>query len=221
MKDFPIFTTQFGTASLTLKQIPYRGEAYIHVQDSLPDALKSLIAECAHFCRLAGAEKVYVTAPQGQGDVRILEMRGVPALDPDQIENIFPVTEQTVEKWRKIANERLRNVDLAGLLSKKDEEKILCSGGAYFIHRAGTLLGIGWLQEDTLKLLASVVPGAGYRVAQTILSVNPGQSVRLEVASTNHRAIALYEKLGFLPVRELEAWREVSKEEEAEFLQEG
>ena len=200
MKDFPIFTTQFGAASLTLSQIPYRKEAYILLQDHAPEDRQSLVGECAAFCRVAGAQKIYVRPPQGEPDVRILEMRGVAMLEEEEIQNIFPVTEETVSAWVRIANERLRDVDLAGLLSKKDEEKILSSGGAYFIHRAGKLLGIGWLEGETLKLLASTVPGAGYQVAQTLLSVQPGQSIRLEVASTNHRAIRLYEKLGFLPV---------------------
>ena len=209
MKDFPIFTTQFGAASLTLSQIPYRKEAYIHLQDWDEKDRQNLIRECASFCRMAGAAKIYVTPAEGTPAVRILRMRGVPQLDEQQVEHIFPVTEKTVSAFRKIANERLRGVDLAAMLEAREEEKILSSGGAYFIHRSGSLLGIGWLEGDCLKLLASVVPGAGYRVAQTLLSVEPGQSISLEVASTNGRAIHLYERLGFLPVEELEAWEEV------------
>ena len=211
MKDFPIFTTEFGAASLTLRQIPYRGEAYIHLQDFSPEDRQALIAECASFCRAAGAEKVYVTPAAEKPDVTILRMRGLPSLQEEYIENIFPVTEQTVSAWRAIANEKLRPVDLAAMLEAKDEGEILSSGGAYFIHRQGTLLGIGWIQEDTLKLMAATLPGAGYRVAQTLLSVQPGISIQLEVASTNLKAIRLYEKLGFLPVSQLETWEEVRK----------
>ena len=29
MKDFPMFTTEYGIASLVLKEIPYKKEAYI------------------------------------------------------------------------------------------------------------------------------------------------------------------------------------------------
>ena len=165
--------------------------------------------ECRDFCRAAGAETVYVTPPAGKPDVEILEMRGVPGLQEEEVENIFPVTEQTVGVWREIANDRLRGVDLAAMLEKKEEETILRSGGAYFIHRSGRLLGIGWLEGETLKLIASVVPGAGTAVAKTLLSVEPGQSIRLEVASTNRAAIRLYEKLGFLTVGCLEAWEKL------------
>lgn len=212
MKDFPVFTTEFGIASLTMKQIPYRGEAYIHLQDVLPGQREELIRECARFCRLAGAEKIYVTPVSGEPELRVLEMRGVPCLDFVQIQNIFPVTEETVGKWRSIANERLKDVDMAAMLEKKDEQAILASGGAYFIHKAGELLGIGWLEGETMKLLASVVPGAGYQVAQTLLSIQPQQSIRLEVASTNERAIRLYERLGFLPVAQLEEWESVKED---------
>lgn len=209
MKDFPVFTTEFGAASLTLRQIPYRQEAYIHLQSFSREDRDSLIAECASFCRMAGAEKVFVTPAAGEGDFKILLMRGVPILNEEDVENIFPVTDQTVSSFRKIANEKLRQVDLAAMLEQKDEEIIISSGGAYFIHREGKLLGIGWLQEDKLKLIASVIPGEGYHVAQTLLSVQPGQSIHLEVASTNQKAIRLYERLGLLPVQELETWEEV------------
>ena len=209
MKDFPVFATEYGAASLTLRQVPYRREAYIHLQDFYEENRSKLIEECASFCRIAGAEKIYVTPPAGEPTVRILKMRGVPILEEEKIENIFPVTEETVGAWREIANERMKHVDLAGWLQKADEENILNSGGAYFIHRSGSLLGIGWLQENQLKLLAATVPGEGYHVAQTLLSVCPGISISLEVASTNLRAIHLYERLGFLAVEELEAWEQV------------
>ncbi len=204
MKDLPIFTTDFGVSSLTLRQIPYRGDAYIKVQDAQPEHMAEHLAECASFCRMAGAERVY--ADVGEPDVQVLELRGVPQLDFQKVANIWPVTEQTVTRWREIVNERMAGVELAGFLEAKDEEGIIASGGAYFVHAEGELLGVGWLEGETLKVLASVVPGAGERVAQTILSVTPGQSIRIEVASTNEKALRLYQKLGFLPVAELEHW---------------
>ena len=209
MKDFPIFSTEFGAASLTLRQIPYRGEAYIHLQSFREEDRQALISDCAAFCRLAGAKRIFVTPATREPAVRILRMRGVPCLQEEEIQNIFPVTEQTVGAFRRIANEKLRTVDLAAMLEAKDEQEILSSGGAYFVHSRGSLLGIGWLQGDYLKLLAATVPGKGYHVAQTLLSVMPGQCIQLEVASTNQKAIRLYEKLDFLPVEELEAWEEV------------
>ena len=207
MKDIPIFTTEFGVSSLTLRQIPYRGDAYIKVQDVQGEHMEEHLKECAAFCRMAGAEQVY--ADVGEPDVQVLEMRGVAQLEIEKVANIWPVTEQTVTRWREIVNQRMAGVDLAGFLEAKDEDAIVASGGAYFVHEGGSLLGVGWLEGETLEVLVSIVPGAGERVAQTILSVIPGQSVRIEVASTNQKALRLYEKLGFLPVGELEHWRKI------------
>ena len=212
MKNLPVFTTENGVSSLTLQQIPYRGTAYIQVQSAEPDGLQAHIRECAEFCRMAGAERIYVSGSGKEPDVKILELRGVPNLDFDKVQNIFPVTEQTVSAWRNIVNERLKGVDLAGYLEARDEAEILQSGGAYFVHSSGELLGVGWLQEGTLKILAGVRPGAGEQVAQTILSVTPGESIRIEVASTNGKALHLYEKLGFLPVAVLEEWSQIRLE---------
>ena len=57
MKDFPVFTTEYGVASLVLKEIPYRGESYIHIRDSQEP--EKLLEECVSFCRVCGAEKIY------------------------------------------------------------------------------------------------------------------------------------------------------------------
>ena len=35
MKDFPVFTTQYGVASLIMKEIPYQKTAYVIIRDSL------------------------------------------------------------------------------------------------------------------------------------------------------------------------------------------
>ena len=40
-------------------------------------------------------------------------------------------------------------------------------------------------------------------------SLIPKQQITLEVASTNRRAISLYERLGFLKVEELSRWYRV------------
>ena len=206
MKDLPVFTTELGVSSLTLSQIPYRGDAYIQVRSTQPGKAREHLEECVQFCRMAGAKRIYAAGDELPPQLRLLELRGVPNLDPELVENIFPVTEQTVGKWRSIVNRRMQDVDLAAALDQKKEQEILSSGGAYFVHRQGELLGVGWQTEGTLRVLASVVPGAGERVAHTILSVTPGESIRIPVASSNEKALHLYKKLGFLPVGELERW---------------
>ena len=56
MKDFPCFATDDGVASLILKEIPYRQEAYIRFQDVQPGRFAPFLQECVSFCRMAGAE---------------------------------------------------------------------------------------------------------------------------------------------------------------------
>lgn len=213
MKDFPVFTTEYGVASLTLKEIPYRQEAYIRVQDVQPGQLKPLLEECVSFCRMAGAERVYAG---GYADLDawplytvLYEMRGTAWRDPEKLESLFPVTEATVSRWRRLHNERMRGVDNAGTLEARDEKRILESGGAYFVHREGELLGIGWLENGKLLAAASVRPGAGERVMHTLMSLAEGSQLILEVASTNEKAIRLYEKLGFWKTAEIFRWYQV------------
>lgn len=208
MKDIPFFTTDYGVASLMLREIPYRQEAYIQVQDVQPGQTEALIRECMAFCRAAGAEKIYWSAGAAEGQLHALiyEMRGTAQVDKEKIENLFPVTEQTVSQWRQIYNQRMAQVDNAATLTEADEKRILETGGAYFIHQAGKLLGIGWLEGEKLLTIATVETGAGERVLNTLLSVVEGASITLEVASTNEKAIRLYEKFGFLKTREIRRW---------------
>lgn len=211
MKDFPVFTTEYGVASLVLKEVPYRQEAYIILQST--EDPEELLKECVSFCRMVGAEKIYA---KGHSIVEryplhtaIYEMRGEAAVDPEKLENIFPVTENTISKWRQISNERMRNVDCAATQTFADEKFLLETGGAYFIHHDGELLGVGLMHDLELMQICAVKPGMGERVAHTLLSTVEGSTVRLEVASTNERAIRLYERLGFIRTREISRWYRV------------
>lgn len=208
MKDIPIFPTECGVASLILKEIPYRQTAYIRVQDVQPGALDVLVEECAQFCRAAGAERIFWTAENvgGEPDRVVIGMSGTAWVERSKLENLFPVTEATVTQWRDIYNKRMADVDNAATLTAFDEKKIVESGGAYFVHHEGALLGIGWLDDTKLLAVASVKPGAGERVMHTLMSIVENATMTLEVAGTNERAIRLYERLGFLKVKVIEKW---------------
>ena len=208
MKDIPIFPTEYGVASLILKEIPYRQTAYIRVQDVQPDGLDALIGECAQFCRAAGAEQIFWTAENvdAEPDAAVIAMSATAWVDKSKLENLFPVTDATVGQWRRIYNERMAQVDNAVTLTAFDEKKIVDSGGAYFVHHDGELLGIGWLEDTKLLAVASVVSGAGERVMHTLMSMVEGATMTLEVASTNEKAIRLYERLNFLKVKEVTRW---------------
>jgi GNAT superfamily N-acetyltransferase len=211
MKDIPMFTTLYGIASLSLGEIPYRQTAYIRVRSVADDALEDLISECAQFCRAAGAERIFWTAENMEREPQcvIYEMRGTAWVDRAKLESLFPVTDATVKRWREVYNERMAEVDHVATLSAFDEKRIVQSGGAYFVHHEGSLLGIGWLEDTKLLAIAAAEKGTGDRVAHTLMSMVEGATMTLEVASTNERAIRLYERLGFLRTSEVTRWYRV------------
>ena len=208
MKDIGIFPTQYGVASLILREIPYRQEAYIRVQDVQPGGLQLLLEECAGFCRACGAEKLLWTGAKSDDEpaMSVLRMQGAAWVDGSLLEQLFPVTEQTAARWRAIYNERMRSVPQAKTLSFADEKELAEHGGAYFIHHDGELLGIGWLEGCHRLAIASCKPGAGERVAHTLMSLVEGADMTLEVADRNRRAIELYQKLGFVTTGMVSEW---------------
>ena len=210
MRDFPIFTTDNGVSSLTLREIPYRGQAYICIRDVIPEYFEEHLQECVSFCKMAGADRVYTTGHSLLEEyplyTAVVEMRMEARPDPAKMTNIFPVTEETAPRWRQIYNEKMKGVDNARTLETREEKQLAASNGAYFVHENGKLLGIGWLEDCKLLAVASVQPGEGERVMHTLLSTVEGATVTLEVASTNLRAIRLYERLGFVATQEISRW---------------
>jgi len=213
MRDFPIFTTEYGVSSLFLKEIPYKNEAYIRIRDVQEGFLKEHLEECVKFCRMAGAERIFAADHEGLSHwpyaFSLYEMRGTAWVDPQKLENLFPVTEATVGRWREICNEKMRPIACTATQTSRDEPEIL-AGGAYFVHHQGELLGIGWVKDPELRTVAAMKPGAGERVMHTLMSLMEGDTMTLEVASTNDRAIRLYEKLGFLRTAETARWYDVT-----------
>ena len=210
MRDFPIFTTDFGLSSLTLKEIPYKKQAFICIRDVQPDGFLEHLKECVSFCVMAGAEQIFASGHEKLEPypmyTAVLEMRGSVTVDQDQVACVFPVTKETVSRWRAIYNQKMQDVDNSATLETRDEKRLLESGGAYFVHDNGKLLGIGWLEEGKLLAVAGVQPGAGEKIMHTLLSAVDEETITLEVASTNTRAIRLYEKMGFLKTREISRW---------------
>lgn len=211
MRDFPMFDTEFGIASLVLKEIPYKGIAYIILREVWDP--ENLLKECVSFCRMCGAE---IICAAGHGILEsyplyttVLEMRGEATVDKASLKSLFPVTETTVTQWRNLYNEKMRSIDNAATMTAFDEKRIFESGGAYFVHEDGDLLGIGWLEDTELLAVAAAKPGVGRAVLNTLMSLIEGAQMRLEVASTNERAIRLYEKMGFIPTKEISRWHKI------------
>lgn len=211
MRDFPVFTTQNGVGSLILKEIPYRGIAYVTVHDSsFPiDFLK----ECLDFCRAVGAEKIYATghavAETYPFFTSVIQMSASIDLIPETDASIFPVTQKTLSRWRELYNERMKNVDNAAHMSESTGEELLKRGDGYFVHRDGELLGIGIASGNKIDCVASVKPGSGREVVSALTHALMCDCVTLEVASTNSKAIRLYESLGFIKTAELTKWYKI------------
>lgn len=206
-----MFDTEYGIASLVFKEIPYKGIAYIILREVWDP--ENLLKECVSFCRMAGADVICAAGheilEQYPLYTTVLEMRGEAVVDKVALESLFPVTDATVTKWRTIYNEKMRPIDNAATLTAFDEKRIVQSGGAYFVHHEGELLGIGWLDDTELLAVASAKPGMGRTVMNTLMSLVEGAQMRLEVASTNEKAIHLYEKLGFIRTKEISRWYRV------------
>lgn len=211
MKDFPVFTTQNGVASLILKEVPYRQTAYIRILDSLNP--KALLKECVEFCVAVGAEHIYATGHRYLEKypvfTKILQM-GCSTDDlPETDAALFPLQQKTLAQWRSIYNERMKNVPLASYMTQKDMELLLQEKKAYFVHRDKTLLGIGIMDGEKLEAIASVISGAGKDVLTALCSLACADTITLEVASENQRAIALYKKIGFILRKETAVWHQI------------
>lgn len=213
MRDFPIFTTEYGVASLILKEIPYRKTAYIRIRDVQKEGFSEHLKECVSFCRMAGAERVFAAGHEALEDFLFhcseIEMRGEAWVDREKLASLFPVTEKTAPRWRELYNRAMVEVPNAATMESRDEKEIAESNGTYFIHRDGKLLGIGWMEDTRLLAIAAAERGSGEVVMHTLMSLVEGAAMTLEVASTNDRAIRLYERLGFIKTRELTRWFEL------------
>lgn len=206
MRDIPMFTTEYGVAALGLSQVR-QGKAYIKLHCVLDGLL--LLEECVSFCTAAGAEKIYATGDPFLETFplysTILEMRRpIEGIGQTQA-MLFPVQEHTFEKWRTIYNEKMKTIPNAATFTAFDRQKVL-SMGAYFVHKEGMLVGIGIAQGDRIEALASLSPGAGTDVVIALSNALSGDTVILEVAEQNEKAMRLYSKMGFVPTKELSRW---------------
>ena len=196
MKNFPFFTTEHGAVALVLDQIPYSGSAYITILDSQEPEL--LLKDVCDFCLAVGAKAVYAS---GGADLEkfplctsVVLMRCPRERLADTDAALFPVQAETLERFRDIYNTAMREVPVASCLTGEGGKKLLLAGNGYFVHRGDTLLGIGIAAGERIDAVVSVIPGCGGEV---------------EVARTNTRAMRLYEKLGFLPCREVSRWYQI------------
>lgn len=211
MRDIPVFSTQLGVASLTLSQIPYTRKAYVRIQDTA--AGEEFLRECASFCKMAGAEEVYATNHTACESypyaAAIIAMQADKAGIGTTDGCLFPVTKNTLEAWREIYNQKVVSVPNGAWMTLQNAEEMLRQGSGYFIHRAGCLIGIGKVSGNQVEWVASVQPGGGETVVKALCHAITEDTVTLEVADTNEKAVSLYRKLGFVPTQMVSQWYKI------------
>lgn len=211
MRDIPVFTTENGVASLILKQVPYKKEAYIELHSTCEPM--ALLEECVSFCRAVDAEKIYATGDPALEvyplHTEVWQMQCLRDSLPSTDAALFPVQQTTLEQWRGIYNTRMADVPNAAVMTMEDAARMLSTGSCYFVHRDGNLLGIGKAAGDRIEVVISVLPGAGKDVLLALCNALSGDVATLQVASENHRAVQLYEKTGFLKTQQKACWYKV------------
>ena len=211
MRDFPVFTTENGVGSLVLKEIPYRSIAYVTIHDS--SFPTEFLEECLAFCRAVGAERIYASGHEILEEyplyTSVIRMSGAKETIPETDACLFPVTDKTLSRWREIYNDKMKDVDNASFMSESQAEEMLKRGDGYFIHTDGELLGIGMASNDQIECIASVKPGCGSTIVSALVHGLLSERIVLEVASTNSRAIRLYESLGFIKTSEISRWYKI------------
>jgi GNAT superfamily N-acetyltransferase len=206
-----MFTTEYGVASLVLKEIPYRQEAYICILAT--EQPKELLDECISFCRACGAERIDASGHECLEKYPLVTEMWLMICPREQIGEtdacLFPMTEQTVARWLEIYNQRMADVPNAAYLDGKDGREFLENGDCYFVHKDGKLLGIGKAAEDYIDIVIAAEPGMGQTVMQALNRALSGETIRVVVAGENTRAVRLYQRMGFVKTKIMSKWHQI------------
>lgn len=211
MRNIPIFTAEYGIASLILDQIPYTATAYVHIRSV--SNLGAFLEECKDFCRAAGAEKIFATGARLDDYPPVYEIftfkRPLRREEQPLTASLVQISEQTLDQWLDAYHSAIAHIDGAAYLSKLEAKRLLLDGHTYFVFDDNRLLGIGIVKGENIDVIASLVPGCGTRVFHTLCQCLSGPDVVVNVASTNLRAIRFYKKLGFALDSCKEKWYQI------------
>lgn len=199
MKDIPLFTGSHGIASLILREIPYRREAYVHLRAAF-DSQEALIRECESFCRMVGAEHTYVS---GKGDftgypvyATLIERSIFCRNLPKTAARAVPTDE--ADTWLCLYRETFKAVPAANSCPE--------ARGFYFIEQDGQRIGIGQIEGNCLRSVAALQTGKGADCVCAMAALCEGESLTLLCAEENLPAMRLYDKLGFSRGNVQEVW---------------
>lgn len=211
MKNIPMFTTDAGVASLTLEEIPYKGCAYIRLQSATSP--EKLLADAIGFCRAAGALDIYATGDDHLEvypfHTEIWEMQCARCeLRAENVE-LIQVDDSTVTQWQQLYNRYMANVPNATTMTASGAKNLLDTKDAYFVYSEGNCIGIGKARRNKIEVVISLIPGKGSDVLRALCGVLEDGTIKVEVVSTNTRAVKLYERHGFEKTRILAKWYKV------------
>ncbi len=199
MKDIPVFTGCDGIATLILREIPYRREAYVLVRSVFTD-LDRCLRECEGFCRAVGAETVYFGGNADFSDFPIytslIERQILRSQLPKTTAKAVPTYNET--QWAALYNQKFKSVPAARSCQKPVN--------AYEIHKDGEMIGIGQVEGAQLLSVASLKPGCGAECVCALAALCSGESVHLLCAEQNAPAMKLYDRLGFSLGERKEVW---------------
>jgi len=211
MKDIPVFTGAHGVASLILRQIPWSGCGYVIVRGIYGDAA-AFLDECLGFCRACGAEEVYANmelqdlpAPHAYDMLRLQRQKAGLPCGSTELEEL---SKENSEEFLTVFNTCFRPVPNAVAYGKEELRRLLEEETAFLVRRDGRAAAVAEISKQGLEAIA-VLPeyrGLGYDLALTVLQMVPSNTISLKVASTNARALALYERLGFVQTEVLSRW---------------
>lgn len=211
MRDFPVFDTQFGVASLVLRDVPYWKRAYFKLLSTQePD---KLLRECTDFCRTVGADQIYAAGnpilEKYPRYASLVKMRCYAADLPATDAVAVPVTELSLPQWKDIYNQKMAAVPNASYMDDTRGRELLNEASGYMIHKGDILIGIGKACDNTIHAVASVLPGAGQDVVCALAQKLQTEVIELLVATENKRALALYQRLGFTISEEVSRWYKI------------
>lgn len=204
MKDIPVFTASNGIATLILREIPHSGRAYVLLRAVWTNPA-DLLDECCGFCRACGAEEIYAAWDAeelpAQHAYDLLEMT-CPKADlpqPTQSVRLVELCPDNGKQYLDIYNRCFQSVPGAQTYGNQDLQRLYGEDLAYLAEVDGQFAGIAEISKDALEGIG-VLPefhGLGYHLALEVFARIPSAILHLKVASTNERALSLYDRLGF------------------------
>lgn len=202
MRDIPIFTAANGIASLILREIPLRAEAYVWIR-SVFGATQELLRECEDFCRAAGAERVYFGGNAELSAYPVYASLCEREIAFERLPKTKAVLQAADATWVNRYNLCFSKVPAARSFEQTPPD-------AYDIFEQGERIGLGQINGDRIAAVASLRRGCGQSCVSALAAQTGAKRVRLLCAQENLPAMRLYDRLGFSPGELREIWYTLS-----------